>query len=217
MPNPLAYRAYYRRYLPHYQPPKVTLFVTFRLHGSLPIEVVQRLKAMAHDRERRIAEIPVESDRKAELYAEHKRQFGRFDDALDACGCGPTWLKDPRIAAIVADALHYRDEKVYDLDCFTIMSNHVHAVFAPLEDDTGTNYGLSWIMQSLKRRTATLANDVLGQKGAFWQPENYDHVVRDEKEWQRIVWYVLNNPVKAGLVVDWREWLWTYFKYREEL
>ena len=38
--------------------------------------------------------------------------------------------------------------------------------------------------------------------------------MRDEDEWRRIVWYVLNNPVKAGLVQEWREWPWTYFKYK---
>lgn len=115
---------------------------------------------------------------------------------------------------MVAEALLFRDKKVYELDCFTIMSNHVHAVFAPLKDESGTCYGLSRIMQSLKRRTASLANDLLGRQGSFWQGESYDHVVRDEDEWQRIVWYVLNNPVKAGLVQEWQAWPWTYFKYK---
>ena len=215
MPTPIAYRAFYRRHLPHYQPPEVTLFVTFRLHGSLPLAVLERLKVEALERERKIETTTIESERKETLYNERKRQFGRFDDALDTSSCGPTWLKDPQVASIVADALSYRDGKVFELDCFTIMSNHVHAVFAPLEDETGNSYALSRIMQSLKRRTASLANTYLDRQGAFWQGESYDHVIRDEKEWQRIVWYVLNNPVKAGLVRDWQDWPWTYFKYRD--
>ena len=72
--------------------------------------------------------------------------MGRFDEALDASTYGPTWLKDVRIAAVVAEALLYRDGKVYELDCFTIMSNHVHAVFAPLQDETGAFYSLTRIM-----------------------------------------------------------------------
>lgn len=213
MSTPISYRAFYRRHLPHYQLPEVTLFVTFRLHGSLPAEVLARLKTEALERERQIEKTPVESERKKALYAERKRQFGRFDDVLDTSSCGPTWLKDPKIASLVFDALQYRDEKVYDLDCFTIMSNHVHAVFAPRMDERGSFYSISRIMQSLKRRTASLANAQLDRQGVFWQGESYDHVVRDEEEWQRIVWYVLNNPVKAGLVGEWREWSWTYFKY----
>lgn len=216
MPSPLAYRAYYRRHLPHYQPPAAILFVTFRLHGSLPAEVRERLRAKAVEQERRIDALEVHN-RKTALALEQKRQFGRFDEALDADSCGPNWLKDPRIASIVFEALLFRDEKVYQLDCFTIMPNHVHVVFAPLTEDIGVEYGLSRILQSLKRWTASLANDVLGREGAFWQAESYDHVIRDEEEWQRIVWYVLNNPVKANLVRDWREWPWTYFKYRDAM
>ena len=61
-----------------------------------------------------------------------------------------------------------------------------------------------------KGYTAHKANRLLGRKGAFWQQESYDHVVRDANEWQRIVTYVLNNPVKAGLVDRWEKWQWSY-------
>ena len=217
MPAPIAYRAHYHRHLPHYQPPEVTLFVTFRLHGSLPAEQLERLKAEALERERQIDHLPDESNRKATLYTERKHQFGRFDDALDTSSYGPAWLKEPDVARIIVEAFHYRDNKAFELDCFTIMSNHVHAVFAPLKDKSGTPYSLSGVMQSLKRRTASLANGVLRREGTFWQAESYDHVVRDESEWQRIVWYVLNNPVKAGLVTNWQDWPWTYFKYKDAM
>ena len=73
MPTPLPYRAYYHRHLPHYQPPDVTLFLTFRLHGSLPIEVVERLRAEAEEREQQIEKIEALNDRKLALYTERKR------------------------------------------------------------------------------------------------------------------------------------------------
>ena len=69
---------------------------------------------------------------------------------------------------------------------------------------------LSAIMQSLKGYTARKINLPLGRSGTFWEEESYDHVVRDEAEFARIVSYVLNNPVKAGLVQDWQEWKWSY-------
>jgi hypothetical protein len=47
-------------------------------------------------------------------------------------------------------------------------------------------------------------------KFEFWAHESYDHYVRDADEWERIVAYVLNNPVKAGYVANWREWRWNY-------
>ena len=64
-------------------------------------------------------------------------------------------------------------------------------------------------MQRLKGYTATQANKLLGRSGAFWQPESYDHVVRPG-ELPRILAYVAENPVKAGLVQEWQQWPHTY-------
>lgn len=93
------------------------------------------------------------------------------------------------------------------------MPNHGHLVCAPLKNPEGTYFSLAKIMHSLKRYTAYEANQILGRSGAFWQHENYDHYVRDEAELERIIKYVINNPVKAGLVDDWKSWKWTYCKY----
>ena len=39
----LPYRIYYRRNLPHFQPPGATIFITFRLNGSLPKRIIKQL------------------------------------------------------------------------------------------------------------------------------------------------------------------------------
>ena len=93
------------------------------------------------------------------------------------------------------------------------MPNHGHVVFAPLEGSDGKYFSLSTIMHSLKLHTALEANKILGREGSFWQHENYDHYVRNEDELERIIKYVIYNPVKAGLVDDWKNWKWTYCKY----
>jgi putative transposase len=201
---------FYRRKLPHIQPQGATFFVTFRLAGSLPDAVIELLKA-EHETER-LAATTI-----SEEYVVEKRYFGRFDDQLHQSS-GPHYLKLPVLANLVADSLHYRDERVYRLDAFTIMSNHVHAVIAPSQegvyaDDTPKYFKLSKIMQSLKRYTAGECNRLLGRQGAFWQAESYDHVVRNEAEWHRIMRYVLDNPVRAGLVSAWHEWPYTYSAY----
>ncbi len=91
------------------------------------------------------------------------------------------------------------------------MPNHVHTVCrvnGPGDDRQPAP--LHKIMQSLKRHTARQANRVLGRQGAFWQEESYDHPVRDEGELDRVVAYVLGNPVRAGLAEKWDEWPWSY-------
>jgi REP element-mobilizing transposase RayT len=111
---------------------------------------------------------------------------------------------------------------VFDLHAFCIMPNHVHVVFTPLSSEqwhsaTGSEdhsdlLPLTRIMQSLKRHTARQANIILGREGSFWQDESFDRVMRHNEEYARIIAYVLENPVKAGLVPRWDEWQWTYCK-----
>jgi len=70
---------------------------------------------------------------------------------------------------------------------------------------------LAKYMHSLKGYTGKMANKILGRNGDFWQHESYDHVVWDQAELRRIVEYVLENPVKAGLVLDQGDWKWSFF------
>lgn len=208
----LEYQLIYRRHLPHIQPPGAILFVTFRLAGSIPAAVQQELIREARELDQRLAQIKNPAQRAAMAYREQKRLFGLWDAALDNATSGPYWLGDPQIAQLVYDSLLHRDGEVYDLDCFSILSNHGHVVFKPLLETEETYYALAAIMQSLKGYTARKANDILKRRGQFWQHESYDHVVRDEAELLRIRRYVLENPVKAGLVKHWDEWPWSYCK-----
>ncbi|MGQ0762900.1 MAG: hypothetical protein ACT4OT_12920 [Acidobacteriota bacterium] len=79
-----------------------------------------------------------------------------------------TWLAEPPVADLVTDALHHRDGRVYRLDAFSIMPNHVHSVFMPLMWDENP-HSLSSIMHSVERHTAQQANQVLGRSGIFWR------------------------------------------------
>ncbi|MBN1453361.1 MAG: transposase [Anaerolineales bacterium] len=211
--NQFSYKKFYRRNLPHIQPEGATLFITFRLANSLPKEVVERLLAEKEQAEENINRITDKVKREEQLQMEHRRFFGKWDDALDSLACGENYLSNPQVADLIAESLFYRDDKVYSLEAFCIMPNHGHLVCIPLEDADGKYYSLSKIMHSLKRYTARESNLILGRTGAFWQHENYDHFVRDPAELERIIKYVLNNPVKAGLVDDWTKWKWSYCKY----
>jgi putative transposase len=209
----LDYKHTYRKNLPHIQPPGATFFVTFRLAGTLPLHVVENLRQEAELREKQIEQTANPTERDRLLHEERKRQFGRYDMLLDSCAHGPTWLKQSEIAQTVQASIHFLDQKMYDLDTYTIMSNHVHLNFTPLKDENGGYIALQRITYSLKRFTATKANKILQRRGQFWQHESYDHIVRDEAELQRIRRYILLNPVKAGLVEDERDWPYSWAKW----
>ncbi len=208
----LAYKLYYERRMPHFQPAGATLFITFRLAGSLPKSVMNALRIYAHHQEQAIARIPDPVERTRLLDESQRRIFGRWDRALDTVKQGPFWLRQPEIAELVAGAIHARDGEHLDLLAYCLMANHVHLVCTPLRDEKGQPLSLSKMMQSLKGYTAQEANKLLERKGAFWQHESFDHWVRDEDELNRVVWYTRNNPVRAGLIDDETKWPWTYVR-----
>lgn len=126
---------------------------------------------------------------------------------------GNLYLQNEYVTNKVAESIRFRDGKVYNLISYCIMPNHVHLVCTPLEKLTGTYYGLTEILHSLKRHTAREANKILQRHGTFWRDESYDHFIRNEAELERIVKYVLYNPVKANLVKEQADWKWSYSKY----
>ncbi|AIZ64335.1 hypothetical protein PK28_12765 [Hymenobacter sp. DG25B] len=191
----------YRRNLPHILPPGTNLFITFRLADSLPRVVLDQLR----DEWNLLSQ---EDADESEAYARQKRYFGRFDHLLDQADHGPIWLSEPTVAEAVREALHYYDDRAYRLICYCVMPNHVHLVIT-LPDDAQP---LARTLQSIKSYTAAKANLLLQRTGQFWQRESYDHLVRDAAEMERVISYVLENPVKAGLVDDWQIWPHSYWK-----
>lgn len=209
----LQYREYYRRHLPHFQPKGFTFFITFRLAGSLPVDIVERLTLEARQIDASFSTLTKSLDGYRQMEQARQRVFEKWDIALQRANCGEPFLEDVRVASVVADSIKYHDEDWFDLVAYCIMPNHVHLVLAPRAKSPLADYSLAEIMHNIKRNSAKQANSILKRTGAFWQHENYDHVVRDETELKRIVQYVLNNPVQAGLVANWKDWQWSYTKY----
>ena len=229
----LDYKQFAERHRPHIHPPGAILFVTYRLAGSIPKATVRVYKAKKEwlkeeaNRIRKLSESevkPAMTELLGLIEKFNREWFVKFEDILHKAKTGPMWLQDERAAQVVADGLHKLDGDAYRLDSFSVMSNHVHTVFKPLlseqelrekfdEDGhltfTSEHPALSRIMHSLKGGSAYECNLVLGRNGQFWEHESFDHVVRRGK-FDATIRYVLNNPVKAGLVKQWRDWPWNY-------
>lgn len=209
----LEYKEFYRRNLPHIQPRSAAFLVNFRLAGSLPGEVVERLRADAEQLKKKLLGIKDQEEILLLRDKEQRKLFAKWDDALHNSKTGSFWLKEDRIAEIVANSIRFHDGNWFDVLAYCIMPNHVHLVLAPYESSENADYSLTRIMHNIKRNSANHANKALGRTGAFWQHENYDHFARDEKELERIIKYVLYNPVKAKLVKEQTAWKWSYCKY----
>jgi REP element-mobilizing transposase RayT len=209
--NPLRSGTHMRGYLPHVKREGASYFVTFRLADSLPLEVLVKYQSERAERLNRFHAAQNSSKKlgtaspNSELLDQIERDYFRKLEAYLDKGAGICWLKRPDIANLVADALRFFDGARYRLDAWVVMPNHVHVVLWPMP-----NHTLSAIVQSWKRFTAREANKALNRTGQpFWQPEPFDHWIRNDEEHARCCRYALNNPVKARLCASPEDWKWS--------
>jgi REP element-mobilizing transposase RayT len=166
-------------HLRHWNQPGSPCFLTWRLAGSLP---VQRI---------------------AESWTTEGAGFLAFDKVLDARATGPQWLTRPGIARAVIGALYAGQRKgFYELGSWVVMPNHVHALICPVGD-------LSKIVSGIKVTSAKEANRLLNRTGAFRSRDYFDRCARNSAEERRIMSYIENNPVKAGLCRDASAWAYS--------
>ena len=84
-------------------------------------------------------------------------------------------------------------------------------IFTPLVKQHAMEiYSLAEITDAVKGASAHKVNKVLGRKGRVWQSESFDHVLRSSENLDAKIVYLLENPVRAGLVEEWADypWLW---------
>lgn len=146
-------------------------------------------------------------------------------------------LDDSSKQIIYDNIIHYSNLKYY-LYSFVIMPDHVHIILQPNEINIGEYIGLSEIMQAIKGYAAKqilkyLKDNyyiVMEQTGAsvlpnshnkapsgasvlpahIFQAESFDRILRNEEELYEKMNYILNNPVKKGLIVNGYNYQWYY-------
>ena len=184
--------------LPHWEKETGVYFVTFRLADSLPRvvveKIVERQRVLQSAKRLGLKLSPAQEV----VVAEYSQS--RVEELADR-GAGACYLRNARVAELVADTLKCWDGKRYRVIAWCVMPNHVHVVFRLLPGQA-----LAGILKGWKTYTAKEANRILGRSGVFWQREYYDRLIRDGEELERAVRYVVGNPEKAGLT-DW-PWVW---------
>jgi putative transposase len=208
---------YRSTFLPHLLPLGSTFFVTFNLFDSIPMPVMMALKEQ-HEQRKQVILLSDKPDKGVLLYRESRVYFVQFEEALDKLYNGIKHLENNDLAQLVVDKIFEFDGDWYDTLAICIMPNHVHMVLdfsiqikenTPINDETYVQ--LDAVMKRIKGATGLQCNRVLQRSGvAFWQRESFDHYVRNEAELHRIIRYVAQNPVKAGLVKEWTDWKFTY-------
>jgi REP element-mobilizing transposase RayT len=191
-------------YLPHWSSVNGMYFLTFRLAGSLPIAIQKEVEWQTSDILRTAArtERSLTVDELEQLEELHFRKLDILHHVQGTC-----FLGEDAIARIVKDALMAFDGSRYRLFAWAIMPNHVHVVLQPFSE-----WNLQTILHSWKSFSAHKANVALQRKGTFWQPEYYDHLIRNRDDLQRCIDYTWFNSEKADL----REWPWRWRRSSSE-
>ncbi len=194
-----------RGYLPHVKHEGAAYFVTFRLADSLPGEVLARFEREKAERMRQLDDFSRRGENTNDSRENIARDFGRALERYLDQGAGACHLRRGDIADLVVGAMRHFHESRYLLREWVVMPNHAHAILWPMP-----NYRLSDILKSWKQFTSRRAKQILGMKeGTFWQPESYDHWIRNDDEAARISRYIRNNPVIAGLCARPEDWRWS--------
>lgn len=124
---------------------------------------------------------------------------------LTICAAGGRAFGLPRVAAAVADSVEYYARRFgYRLYGYTLMPDHVHVLLSP--DASGVPIP-KWLQAFKSYGGHQYVR--LGYPAPLWQRSARDRVCRRNETAQHVLVYIVNNPVRAGLVERWQDWPWT--------
>jgi len=121
--------------------------------------------------------------------SETKKQM-EIDEYLDKSTAGK--LLNGDVIAIIHDYVKSLEPKFIKLICISIMPNHIHLLIQQKQK-------LDKIMQSIKGGLSFQINKQLNRKGALWDSNYFDKVIRNEKHFEITYKYIKYNAVKANL------------------
>jgi REP element-mobilizing transposase RayT len=182
-------------FLPHWTLDGAIYHVVFRLRDSLPQDVLRSFESERDILLRLQAARPLIDEEEKRLRNLVSRRVNEYLDR----GHGECLMRRPEVAAIVQGALaHFHGER-YSLHAWAVMPNHVHAIVEPL-----SGWELPRITHSWKSFTAHEINRLLARTGVVWHKESFDHIIRSERAYCKLVDYVVENPQRAHL----HGWKW---------
>ena len=214
-----------RRNLPHIDVAGKPFFITACLQGSISAKGLKRIRSYRDELAKRPR--PEKYDQSQWKTIQQKLTFKLVDSILD--GESPvTHLRDDRLAQVVEDAFfHFADQR-YRLLAFVVMPSHHHWIFLPIENWETTLMSKERskqnprtprevISHSVQSFSGTQCNRLLGISGQFWQWETFDHFARDDAETMRIIHYIEENPVVAGMAKRAEDFRWSSAYWRKKL
>ena len=111
-----------------------------------------------------------------------------------------------------------RSSMPFEIDAWVLMPDHMHCLWRLPDDDHdfSTRWGRIKAGFSKRMNDAGMASAVghsrqQRHESGYWQRRFWEHVIRDETDYQRHFDYIHGNPVKHGLVQQVADLPWSSF------
>lgn len=102
---------------------------------------------------------------------------------------------------LIKNLFHYRDRGAYLLHEFVVMPDHLHILLTP-----GVATSLEKAIQLIKGGSSHQIHKERHHTMEIWQEGFYDWTIRDADDWRSKAEYIAMNPVRAGLIQNFRDW-----------
>ena len=113
---------------------------------------------------------------------------------------GTGWLNDPFHYKFRELLLHVAAREGLVCPAYCLMPDHIHLIWLGLRRDTNQRNGMSFLRTHLKPLLSPHK----------FQPQAHDHVLREAERkrdaFARVCFYILANPVRAGLIKESETW-----------
>jgi putative transposase len=112
----------------------------------------------------------------------------------------------------------YRDASTklpFETEAICILPDHLHALWSLPAGDS--DFGSRWMRiktnfsRWLPASAARSASKVAKREKGIWQRRYWEHVIRDDADFERHVDYIHYNPIKHGLVSRVADWPYSSF------
>jgi putative transposase len=147
-------------------------------------------------------------------YRRIKVKGGSYFFTVVTVGRRPCLIDEQVRTALRQGIQEVRQSLPFSIDAWILLPDHLHAIWTlPEKDD---NFGSRWavIKRTVSRRCGYLVgndgpiNESPAKRGesGIWQRRFWDHLIRDDLDFQRHLDYLHWNPVKHGYVkrvIDW--------------
>ena len=107
----------------------------------------------------------------------------------------PLFRREMPAELFLETLFHYRDEGVFLLHEFVVMPDHVHLILTP-----SWRFSLEKAAQRIKGGFSFQVGKWVSSRIEVWQRSFTQHLVLDVEDFTRHRNYLLDNPVRAGLV-----------------